>query len=108
MLGVSPAAGRLFGLADSEEPGAAPVTVLSHRFWTRRFNADPSIVGSTVRINEVAYTVIGVAPKGFQGTGVTAGDSTGAVPHLQKAASSSDAATRERAVGILRQLGKTP
>ncbi len=74
VLGATPAAGRLFGLADSEQPGAAPVTVLSHRLWTRRFNADPSIVGSTVRINDVAYTVIGVAPEGFQGTGVTVGD----------------------------------
>ena len=71
VLGVRPAAGRLFGRADSEEPGAAPITVLSHRFWTRRFNGDPSIVGQTVRINDAAYTVIGVAPEGFQGTGVT-------------------------------------
>jgi hypothetical protein len=74
VLGATPAAGRLFGAADSEQPGAAPITVLSHRFWTRRFNADPSIVGRTVRINDAAYTVIGVAPEGFQGTGVTVGD----------------------------------
>ncbi len=39
-LGVRPAAGRLFGAADSEQPGAAPIAVLSHAFWVRRFNAD--------------------------------------------------------------------
>jgi predicted permease len=74
VLGVRSATGRLFGAVDSEQPGAAPVTVLSHRFWTRRFNADPSIVGRTLRINDVPYTVIGVAAEGFQGTGVTVGD----------------------------------
>jgi predicted permease len=74
VLGVTPAAGRLFGAVDSEQPGAAPVAVLSHRFWTRRFHADPSVAGRTLRINDVAYTAIGVAPEGFQGTGVTTAD----------------------------------
>jgi len=36
VLGVPPAAGRLFDAGDSEEPGASPIVVLSHRFWTRR------------------------------------------------------------------------
>jgi putative ABC transport system permease protein len=91
VLGVGPAAGRLFGAIDSEQPGAAPVAVLSHRFWTRRFDADPSVVGRTVRINDVAYAIAGVAPEGFQGTGVTAGDLW--LPLTMTAASPSSAAS---------------
>jgi predicted permease len=74
LLGVSAAAGRLFGPGDSEQEGASPIVVLSHRFWTRRFNADPSVVGQTVRLNGQGFTVIGVASDGFQGTNVLAAD----------------------------------
>ena len=74
LLGVSAAAGRLFGPGDSEQEGASPIVVLSHRFWTRRFNADPSVVGQAVRLNGQAFTVVGVASEGFQGTNVLAAD----------------------------------
>jgi predicted permease len=57
---VSAAIGRLFG-ADSTELSV----VLSHSFWQRRFGADPRIVGQTIRINERALTVAGVAPPEF-------------------------------------------
>ena len=70
VLGVTPAAGRLFGSADSEAPGASAVVVLSHRCWTQRFNRDPAVVGRTVRIDARPFIVVGVAPEGFQGTGV--------------------------------------
>ncbi len=73
-LGVRPAAGRLFGAVDSEQPDAAPVAVLSHHFWTRRFNADPSVVGQTLRLTGRPFTVVGVAPEGFQGTTVMSAD----------------------------------
>ena len=43
VLGVQPAAGRLFGPGDSERPGDAPFVVLSYGFWTRRFNRDPTL-----------------------------------------------------------------
>lgn len=71
-LGVQPAIGRLFDRSDSEQAGAAPVMVLSHRFWTRLFEGDPGAVGQTVRFNNVPVTVIGVAPEGFTGLSVTA------------------------------------
>jgi predicted permease len=71
---VSAAAGRLFGPGDSEREGASPIVVLSHRFWTRRFNADPSVVGQTFRLNGQAFTVVGVASESFQGTNVLAPD----------------------------------
>ena len=74
VLGAVPAAGRLFGSADSEQPGASPVLVLSHRFWSRRFNGDPTLIGRTVTLNRHAFTVVGIAPDGFHGTGVRAID----------------------------------
>ena len=74
VLGAVPAAGRLFGGGDSDQPGASPVAVLSHGLWTRRFDKDPTIVGRTVRLNGHPFTVVGVAAEGFHGTGVRALD----------------------------------
>jgi ABC-type antimicrobial peptide transport system permease subunit len=74
VLGVSAAAGRLFGVVDSDEPDASPVVVLSHRFWSRRFNADPAIVGQTLLLNGRPFTVVGVARDGFSGTSVVGAD----------------------------------
>jgi predicted permease len=73
-LGTRAAIGRMFGPADSDQLGAGPIVVLSHRFWTRRFNGDPAIVGQTLRLNRYPLTVVGVAPEGFQGTTVMAVD----------------------------------
>jgi predicted permease len=74
VLGAVPAAGRLFGASDSDQPWASPVAVLSHGFWTRRFDKDPTIVGRTLRLNGHPFTVLGVAAEGFHGTGVRALD----------------------------------
>lgn len=57
--GLRMQAGRTFGPGD-DQPGAAPVVVLSHQFWTRRFNADPSLVGQALTLNGRPHTVIGV------------------------------------------------
>ena len=65
-LGVRVEHGRAFNDADDE--AAAPVVVLSRRFWERRFGADPSIVGQQLILNERAFTVVGIASKEFQGT----------------------------------------
>jgi predicted permease len=73
-LGVRPAAGRLLDATDSEAPDASPVVVLSHAFWTRRFQADPAVIGSVVRINGRPLTLVGVAGESFRGVGVTAPD----------------------------------
>jgi predicted permease len=73
-LGAVPAAGRLFDAGDSDRPGASPVIVLGHAFWTRRFNGDPAIVGRALTLNGHPFTVIGVASAGFHGTGVRALD----------------------------------
>ena len=57
----------MFGTGDREEDGASPLVVLSHRFWTRRFDADPRVIGQTIVLTRQPFTVIGVAPEGFKG-----------------------------------------
>jgi predicted permease len=73
-LGTRSLIGRLFEPGESDQIGASPIVVLSHRFWTRRFNGDRGIVGQTVRLNRYPVTVVGVAPEGFQGTTIVAVD----------------------------------
>jgi predicted permease len=68
LLGVRPAVGRFFHPAEDVQPGANPYAVLSYGFWQRRFGADASVAGRTVRINGFSYTVLGVAPPEFHGT----------------------------------------
>jgi predicted permease len=68
VLGVKPLLGRWFGPQDDDRPGAHPVAVLSYRTWRQRFAADPNIAGRSIKINGLAYTVVGVAPQGFIGT----------------------------------------
>lgn len=70
LLGIAPAAGRLLQPADDSAAGASPYAVLSYDYWQSRFAGSTSIVGSTIRINRLAYTVLGVAPPGFYGTEV--------------------------------------
>jgi len=68
VLGLKPAAGRFFHQSDDLRPGASPYVVLSYPAWQSRFAGDPKAVGSTVRVNGLSYTVLGVAPPGFHGT----------------------------------------
>ncbi len=70
VLGVPAARGRVFTDADDTAVGAAPVVVISHALWQRRFNADPAVVGRDVVINSSRFTVIGVAPEDFRGEAV--------------------------------------
>ena len=65
VLGQRPILGRDFRPED-DRPGAPAVVVLGHAVWTNRYGADPSIVGRTIRVNDVPSTVIGVMPEGFQ------------------------------------------
>ncbi len=70
MLGVQAVIGRTFTSDEDRNPGEHPVTVLSHRFWQRRFGSDPDAVGRTVRLNGHPFTIIGIAPEEFIGTEV--------------------------------------
>ncbi len=64
IVGVEPAAGR--GLAPDEERDDARVAVLSHGLAERRFAAAAAAVGETIRLDDVAHTVVGVLPSGFR------------------------------------------
>lgn len=68
VLGVQPFRGRLLGPADDETIGAHPVAVLGHSFWEGRLGADPDVIGRTVIVNGQPLTVLGIAPRGFEGT----------------------------------------
>ena len=64
VLGIGVARGRGFG--GGEE--TAPVVVVSHGLWQRRFGASADVIGSSMRLSGHQYTVVGVAPAGFTGT----------------------------------------
>jgi predicted permease len=64
VLGVQPRLGRLLQATD-ERPGADHVVVLAEPFWVRRFGADRTVVGSTIRLNGETYTVVGILASGF-------------------------------------------
>ncbi|HEX7051176.1 MAG TPA: ABC transporter permease [Longimicrobiales bacterium] len=68
VLGIRPALGRLLGPADDETIGAHFVAVLSHTYWRTHLGADPGVVGETIIINGTPMTIVGVAPRGFEGT----------------------------------------
>jgi len=74
VLGVPAIVGRTFGSGDSEDAGSSPVVVLSHRFWARRFQSDPEVVGRTLYLNGYPFSVAGVAREGFLGMTVVAPD----------------------------------
>jgi putative ABC transport system permease protein len=57
-LGLDPVAGRIF-TPDDEQPGR-DLVILSHRFWTRHFAADPALIGRSIMLDERPYTVVGV------------------------------------------------
>ena len=65
VLGVTAQLGRTFS-AGEDKTGQEHVAVLSHELWQRRFGADPSIVGRTIRLNRENYDVIGVMPASFR------------------------------------------
>jgi predicted permease len=66
-LGVNALYGRLITDED-DQTGAGPVAVFSYRYWQRRFGSDPSIIGTHINLNNVAFTIIGITPPGFDGT----------------------------------------
>ena len=65
-LGVSPAAGRLIDSED-DRPGAAPVAVISFATSQNRFGGPPNAIGQSIRVDNISFTVIGVAPPEFFG-----------------------------------------
>jgi predicted permease len=70
VLGVAAQLGRTFA-GGEDQAGRDHVVILSHEIWERRFGADASIVGQSVRLNREPYTVVGVMPASFQMLGFT-------------------------------------
>jgi predicted permease len=67
-LGLNPALGRLIDFGDDKIIGDQHVAVLSHHYWQTRFGGSPNVLNDTMIINGVSMTIVGVAPKGFEGT----------------------------------------
>jgi putative ABC transport system permease protein len=65
VFGIEPERGRLF-IPTDEQAGHAPVVVLSHALWQRRWGGNKDIVGTDITLDGKNYTVIGIAPAGFQ------------------------------------------
>lgn len=65
VLGLRPTLGRFFLPEEDRVPGAQPVIVISHQLWVDRFGSDPGIASRSVTVNSIPFTVIGVAPPGF-------------------------------------------
>ena len=61
LLGIQPVVGRGFR-DDEEKPQSTPVAMISEGLWRRRFGADVTMIGRTITLNGVAYTLVGIAP----------------------------------------------
>lgn len=68
VMGIQPQLGRLLGPGDDQVLGGHPIAVLSHGYWTTRYDADPNVIGRELRVNGEPLTIVGVAPEGFYGT----------------------------------------
>lgn len=68
LLGVKPELGRFFHPDDEHGLNSAPYVVLSNELWQSAFNRDPAVVGTTVRLDNDTFTILGVAPARFHGT----------------------------------------
>ena len=65
VFGAEAQRGRLF-IPTDEQAGHARVVVVSHNLWQRRFGADPELVGKSITLDGQSYSVVGIAPAGFQ------------------------------------------
>ena len=70
VLGVNASLGRVLTETDDQTQGGHPVAVVSYAWWQQRLGGDPSAVGKTINIDNIIYTIVGVAPKEFFGTTV--------------------------------------
>ena len=67
VLGVKAYRGRTFLPDEDKKRGGNSVVVLSYYLWSRNFGSDPNLIGQTITLNAIPYTVIGVAPPNFKG-----------------------------------------
>ncbi len=74
VLGVQPVRGRTFEAEDFAKLAASPPALISENYWQKRFGGDPSVLGKTVRLNGIAFTIVGISPHNFVGTTIEAPD----------------------------------
>ena len=67
VLDVRAVVGRTFHAVEDAAPLAAPVALLGHDLWREKYGADPRVLGTTVRLDGRAFTIVGVLPEGFRG-----------------------------------------
>ncbi len=105
-LGVPAFLGRTINESD-DNASATPVAVLTHRYWQRRFAGDRGVVGRQVNLNNVAFTIIGVTPPGFEGTNQLSGSEEVSIPIAWEPQVSEDR-SRMKGAGIwwLRLMGR--
>jgi predicted permease len=72
VLGVQPVVGRAILPSDEEAPGRNPVAVLSYHYWQSTLASDPAVVGRSITVDKIPFTVIGVAPPRFFGVNADA------------------------------------
>src|SRR5256714_1064894 len=68
VLELQPALGRLLNSNDDKVAGESRVVALSYSYWTARFGLDPAVLNKSLIVNGQSLTIVGVAPKGFEGT----------------------------------------
>jgi predicted permease len=68
VAGIGPAAGRLLEPADDTLAPISRAAVIGYRYWQRRFGLDPAAIGKTFTLQDKVFTIVGVTPRGYQGT----------------------------------------
>jgi macrolide transport system ATP-binding/permease protein len=74
VLGVAPLRGRSFESIAASELAASPSVLISENYWQKRFAGDPAVLGKTVRLNNVPFTIVGITPHDFSGTSMAVPD----------------------------------
>lgn len=106
LLGVVPEKGRGFLPEEDQGPGQHPVAVVSHQMWRERLGGSSSIIGQTIVLNQVPYTVVGVTPRGFTGHRILVPETEIWTPLMQDPALTVDQGVMEdRQASWLRVLG---
>jgi predicted permease len=106
LLGVAAARGRVIRDEDNHNEDAHPVAVISHSCWQRRFGGQPGVVGQTLLLNGVSYTIIGVAPAGFAGLRLGAPAEAWVPLMMRRQLLSATTSTFERKLAWLTLMGR--
>jgi putative ABC transport system permease protein len=67
VLGVAPIAGRSFSHDEAHKAGTPAAAMIGHALWMRRFGGDTAVIGRTIQLHAIPYTIVGVLPAGFRG-----------------------------------------